>query len=396
MSPSFPQPSAGAFALRGPTHKGSVCFRGLLTLALLCLTCIQINPVAAGTPIHIIDIAGREVVLEKPATRILLAQGRHLPALALIHPDPVSILAGWQSDMRRQDPATYELFRKKFPALDAVPVVGDGIPENFSIERALALHPDVAILSWYVAGMHHGQSEPSAIVKRFEDAGIPVVIVDFFANPLRDTAPSIGILGKVVGREREAAAFLKFYDEHLARLKTTIAAHPSDRPTVFMHAHAGANECCYSSGKGTFDDFITLAGGKNIVGDVIPGSTGQISLEYLIAKNPDIYVATGGAHLAASGGLVLGTGVDAEAARQRFATLLARPGLSGLSAVTSGRAHALWHMFNDSPSHIVALEWLAKWIHPDLFQDLDPEDTMRQLNRFSAVPLQGTYWVSKP
>jgi iron complex transport system substrate-binding protein len=381
--------------LRGPIRSilGAWLF---FVFVSICLIVFEVAPLGAQTPIHIKDIAGREVVLQKPATHVLLAQGRHLPALALIHPDPVSILAGWQSDMHRQDPATYELFRKKFPRLDAVPVVGDGIPENFSIERALALRPDVAILSWYVAGMHDGSGSTSSIVKRFEDAGIPVVIIDFFANPLRDTIPSIRILGKVVGREREADSFVRFYQAHLTRLKDTLAAHRSARPTVFMHAHAGADECCYSSGKGTFDDFITFAGGRNIAADIIPGSTGQISLEYLIAKNPTVYVATGGPHLANSGGLVLGTGVNADTARQRFDELLTRPGLSGLSAVTSEHAHALWHMFNDSPSHIIALEWLAKWIHPDLFQELDPEATMRQINEFSAVPLQGTYWVDKP
>ena len=368
----------------------------LLALVLIWLCLVSIAPLSAQTAIHIKDIAGRDVVLDRPATRILLAQGRHLPALALIHPDPVSIMAGWQSDMQRQDQATYELFRRKFPALDRVPVVGDGIPENFSIERALALKPDVAILSWYVAGMQSGSSEASPIVEKFERAGIPVVIVDFFTNPLRDTVPSIRILGKIIGREREAEAFIQFYEEHLSYLKTTLAAHQARRPTVFMHAHAGGGACCYSSGKGTFDDFISLAGGRNIAADVIPGSTGQISLEYLIAHDPEIYVATGGPHLARSGGLVLGTGVDPDAARRRFAELVARPGLSGLSAVRAGRAHALWHMFNDSPSHIVALEWLAKWLHPELFKDLDPAATMKRLNAFSAVPLEGTYWVERP
>lgn len=391
MSPSFLPRFPGVFGLPGPASNTRLVLGGIVALVLVWLAAIP-----AQAEIRLQDIAGRDVVLEKPATRILLAQGRHLPALALIHPDPVSILSGWQSDMQRQDPATYDLFRRKFPALDTLPVVGNGVPENFSIERALALQPDVAILSWYVAGMAAGSKEPSAVVKRFESAGIPVVIVDFFANPLRETAPSIRILGKVVGKEREAEAFLQFYEEHIARLKNTLAASNAPRPSVFMHAHAGGNECCYSSGKGTFDDFITLAGGRNIAAGTIPGSTGQISLEYLISKDPEVYVATGGAHLAASGGLVLGTGVNTEAARRRFAELLARPGLSGLTSVTSGRAHALWHMFNDTPSHIVALEWLAKWFHPKLFADLDPADTMKRINEFSAVPLEGTYWVNKP
>jgi len=350
----------------------------------------------SATPIRIKDVAGRDVMLEKVATRILLAQGRHLPALALIHPDPVSIMAGWQSDMRRQDPATFELFRRKFSGLDAVPVVGDGIPENFAIEKALSLQPDVAILSLYVAGLRRGSSSTSAVIRKFESAGIPVVVVDFFANPLRDTVPSIRILGQILGREQQAGNFIEFYESHLSRLRSTLETNNPAKPKVFMHAHAGASECCYSSGKGTFDDFITVAGGRNIAADAIPGSTGQISLEFLLANDPAVYVATGGAHLASGGGLMLGTGAAPDAAGRRFGELLARPGLAGLSAVSSGRAHALWHMFNDSPSHIVALEWLAKWFHPELFRDLDPAATMERLNGFSAVPLEGTYWVEHP
>lgn len=372
---------------------------GLIWRVLLCLALLGLSGLASVPParaeIRIKDIAGRDVVLEKPATRILLVQGRHLPALSLIHPDPVSIMAGWQSDMKRQDPVTYEAYRRKFPDLDKVPVIGDGVPQNFSVERALAIRPDVAILSWYVAGVPAG-GNTSPVIKRFEDAGIPVVIVDFFANPLRDTIPSIRVLGQVTGRDKEAMAFIDFYQQHLTRLKERLATHKEALPSVFMHAHAGGGECCYSPGKGTFNDFIGLAGGRNIAIDMIPGSTGQVSLEYLIARNPDVYVATGGAQLAASGGLVLGTDVSAEDARSRFRSLLAKPGLSGLTAVTSGRAFGLWHQFNDSPSHIVALEWLAKWLHPDLFRDLDPAATMKQINTFSAVPLPGTFWVEAP
>lgn len=346
-------------------------------------------------PIHIADIAGREVTLPAPAKRILLGQGRHLPALSLIHPDPVSLLVGWQGDMRRTDQPTYGLFREKFPALDQVPVVGEGNPDSFSIEKALALNPDVAILSLYVAGLRDG-AKTSPIIQRFESAGIPVLVVDFFINPLRDTVPSIRALGKAIGREAAAEALIGFYQQHMAQLRETLARERPTPPRVFMHAHAGGGECCYASGKGTFDDFITLAGGRNITAGVILGGTGQVSLEFLIAQDPDVYVATGGAHLAGSGGFVLGTGVEPDAARKQLATLLRRPGLSGLSAVANKRAHGLWHMFNDTPAHVVAIEWLAKWFHPQVFKDLDPDATMARINTFSAVPLKGTYWIAAP
>ncbi|MBW8724496.1 MAG: ABC transporter substrate-binding protein, partial [Inquilinus limosus] len=38
---------------------------------------------------------------------------------------------------------------------------------------------------------------------------------------------------------------------------------------------------------------------------------------------------------------------------------------------------------------------LAKWLHPDLFADLDPEATFRTLHeRFLPIPYRPGYWVS--
>jgi iron complex transport system substrate-binding protein len=38
---------------------------------------------------------------------------------------------------------------------------------------------------------------------------------------------------------------------------------------------------------------------------------------------------------------------------------------------------------------------MARWIRPELFGDLDPAETLAEINRrFLAVPFTGTYWVS--
>ena len=37
----------------------------------------------------------------------------------------------------------------------------------------------------------------------------------------------------------------------------------------------------------------------------------------------------------------------------------------------------------------------AKWLHPDRFADLDPAQTLAEINRrFLAAPLGGPLWVS--
>ncbi|WP_332690591.1 ABC transporter substrate-binding protein [Bosea sp. (in: a-proteobacteria)] len=356
---------------------------------LLALALTQTAP-AAAQPLKVTDLAGRTVTLPGPAKRIVLAQGRQLNGLGLIHPDPVSLLAGWGSDHKRQNPDAYARYAAKFPAIDAIPTVGDGAtPDGFSFEKAVSLTPDLVILSQSLAGTRYG---PGDLVQRFEAAGIPVAVVDFYLQPLRDTAPSLRILGTLIGREAQAEAYIRFYEERRGLIANRVRG--AERRSVFMHAHAGGFDCCQSPGKGTFNDFITLAGGHNIAIDMIPGATGQISLEQLLASDPAVYVATGGLHLASRGGLVLGLGISPEDAARSFATQVARPGISALAAVRNGRAYGLWHLFNDTPLHIVAIEALAKWIHPERFADLDPQATLNEISaRFSAIPLEGALWV---
>lgn len=357
-----------------------------LVLTLFALTAAGPAPAA---PVTVTDVLGRTVTLPGPAKRIVLGQGRQLNALGLIHPDPISLLVGWGNDFQRQMGEAYALYRARFPAIETLPTVGDSTADGFSFEKAVELDPDLVVLSLSIAGTRRG---PGDLVAKFEAAGIPVIVVDFFLQPFRDTMPSLRILGKAIGREAAAEEFVTFYQDRRQRIAQRLG--PVERPSVFMHAHAGSAECCFSPGKGTFDDYITAAGGRNIAAALLPGATGQISLEQVLAVDPAIYIATGGTHLAKSGGLVLGLGVPAEVASRSLAAQLARPGLKALTAVRNGQAYGLWHLFNDTPTHIAAIEAMAKWFHPQLFADIDPQATLDEISRrFSAIPLQGTFWL---
>lgn len=360
-----------------------------LLFAAAALLCVLMLPVSAE-PVTVTDLLGRSVTLPAPAKRIVLAQGRQLNALGLLHPDPISLLAGWGADHRRQNPDAYARYLAKFPAVESVPTVGDGgMQDGFSFEKAVSLSPDLVILSSSLAGTRRG---PGDLVERFEAAGIKVAVVDFYLQPMRDTLPSLRILGKLIGREEQAEAYIRFYEERRRLIEDRLRG--AERLSVFMHAHAGGFDCCQTPGKGTFDDFITAAGGRNIAAAILPGATGQISLEQLLAADPAIYVATGGTHLAKLNGLVLGLGVSRETSAPSFAALLGKPGIAALAAVRNRRAYGLWHLFNDTPLHIVAIERLATWFHPERFADVDPQATLDEISRrFSAIPLDGALWI---
>lgn len=344
---------------------------------------------AQAQPLRVTDIRGRVVTLQKPATRVLIDDGRYLVALSLIHPDPVSLLAAWPRDINRIGQQTYDRYRARFPQIERVPQIASSA-EAFALEQAIAIKPSVAVFSL-------GQGPSDDQLRQFDAAGIPVVFIDFFTKPFANQETSLLILGQLIGRAAQAQAFVDYRRAHLRTIEERLArVSNTARPKVFLEAHAGMTpDCCNSPGRGNVGDYITVVGGHNIGADVLPGAAGKLNLEYVLAQNPAVYIATGGPHLERPGGFVVGPGYSVERSRQSLNAMASRPGLAQLTAVRSGRVFGLSHQLLNSPLDLLAVEVLARWIRPELFSDLDPDRTLNDINtRFLAVPLEGPLWTS--
>jgi iron complex transport system substrate-binding protein len=367
------------------------------TLATLLLAAAALlAPAAQAAPIHVTDILGRQVTLPGPAKRIVLAQARHFQVLSLLTPDPAAILAGWSDEYKTSFAPDYQLALKRFPSLAQVPVVGRHTPDSFSIEATLGLHPDLVVMAPPFAGLTPGQPpDQSPILSRLKAAGVPVIVIDFFTKPMEHTVPSLRALGKAIGHEDQAEAFIALYEQHMRVIASRLKGLPdADRPPVFLHAFAGAMDCCNSPGTGTFNEMIQYAGGHNIAADVLKTPTGKLNFEYVNARQPQVYIATGTGS-STHNGLAIGAGVTEDQARASLERIIAEDHLGALPAVRSGNSHGIWHAFNDTPLNVIFIEAMARWIHPKRFHDLDPAQTLRTVNeRFLAVPLQGTYWVN--
>lgn len=360
-------------------------------LALRCGLLLSILWAALALPAmaaEIVDLRGRKVTVPDQIKKISIDDGRYLVALALIQPDPVKVLAAWPRDINRIGEETYAEYLKKFPALRTLPQVASSAG-SFNLESVLAAAPDVAVVSL-------GNGPSDAQVAQLQAAGIPVVFIDFFTNPFKNQERSLRILGRLTGGQAKAEDFIAFRRQRLETISRRVAAlAPDARPSVFLEAHAGmTRDCCNSPGKGNVGDYIEFVGGHNIGADVLKGPFGKLNLEYVISRDPKVYIATGGAHLEKSGGLVLGVGYDAARARASLAAITRRQGIAQLSAVKTGNAHGLAHQLINSPIDIVAIEVFARWVHPELFQDLDPARTLQEINRrFLAVPYHGVGWT---
>lgn len=370
-------------------HRGR--FRLLTGLRLLCLIPVLLQMMIA-TParadVTLVDAAGREVHLSNPARRIVTNESLLLLSLALLEHDPVARIAGWAAP-QRIDQGIYEAYRTRFPAIDRIPDVGGIVAATASVETILSAEPDLFVISIWESGW-------SEIVNTLQKAGVPVIFLDGPLNddkgPAETTAFSIELLAKATGQEGKGQVFGQFVRDRYKRItdRTSELAPVS----VLVDAHAGAS-CCSSPGKyNRMTDFLRLAGGASIGAD-IPAYHGQLSPEYILAADPSVYIATGGPHLAAEHGLVLGGNVDEDAARASFTGILDKDIRHFLSAVKGGRAHAVSHQLSISVLNIVVFESFAKWLHPEAFKDIDPGETLSEINkRFLTVPLKGTFWVN--
>lgn len=359
---------------------------GALLLCLVTLGPSAADQVDAG--ITVTDAMGREVRLASPARRIATNESLVLLSLALIDPDPVGLLAGWAAP-QRLDPGLFAAFRQRFPAIDKVPVIGAVTPSNVSIETILRVQPDLFVVSLWQPGWE-------SVSTRLAAAGIPVIFLDAPRGADRDpaeaTAFAIELLGQSIGRMAPAAAFADFVRSRYRHVAERLAG-TADRPKVLIDAFAG-KICCHTPGSDNrITQFLRLAGGRSIGDGVVPGYTGQLSAEFVLGAEPDIYVGTGSSHLAAQSGIILGGGVASEAARASLRKVVARHPLDKLTAVREGRAHGVSHQLSISVLSVLVFECLARWTHPNLFADLDPAATLAEINRrFMAVPLQGTFW----
>ncbi len=346
---------------------------------------------SAQADITVHDIEGREVTLEKPAENIVLAEGRQLIALSLLDKDPVHWLLGWGSDMKRS-PELYEIYHQRAPELDDLPIVGDGPgPGSISVEKIISMNPDAVVLSRSQIPVSQGQE----LMHQLDAAGIPVVFIDFATDPLDDTVPSLRALGTLLGREDQAERYISFYEKkRQAVLDRVGKVSEADRPTVMIEAHAGMNECCNSPGQGSFDYFAKRLNVDNIGADVLKGKSGRIDPEYVLTRDPDVYIATGGGYLRRVNGLVLGPDVSESDARQSLKHILERPLIGHLSAVENGRVHGLYHHLINTPLNILVLEEMAKWSYPERFQNIDAHQTLEDINEhYISDPFTGLLWV---
>ncbi len=233
-----------------------VALRAVLVLTLLSLSA------AAAAEIRLTDDAGRTVILQHPARRII-SLTPHLTELLFAAGAGERIVG------------TVE-FSNYPEAARRIAHIGDSA--QLDLERIVALKPDL-VLVWRDGS---GQRQ----LEKLLQLGIPV----FYNEPRRlpDIARTIEQLGRLAGTEAQALPAARAFAARLAELSRRYAG----RAPVTLFFQIWAQPLLTVNGKHLISDAVRLCGGRNVFAGLAP-LTPEVTTEAVLAADPEAIVGAG-------------------------------------------------------------------------------------------------------
>lgn len=215
---------------------------------------------AAATGIETVDMMGREIKLQEPATRVVALSAADCEILYAIGAGDLLVGRGEYCDYPAQ-------------VLD-VPAVQSGMETN--IEQIIALAPQVLLMS--------AMAQTEDQVDQLEAAGIQVVVSD--AKDINGVYTAITLIGAVTGRDAEAMSVVEAMEATLSGL--SVRAGELAGKSIYFEV-SPLQYGLWTAGNGTFmDEIAAMLGLTNI----FASATGwvEVSEEQVIQANPDIIV----------------------------------------------------------------------------------------------------------
>lgn len=359
------------------------------TFLSACAALVALAFPAVAAPLKVTDVLGREVTVELPAKRIML--GFYFEDfLAVGGSEAMDRVVGiskaaWK-DWR---PQNWEVHLAKRPSLDQLVDVGEVEVNTFSVEKVIALKPDLVILGdWQVKGI-------GADFNRLVSLGIPVIVVDYHAQTLEKHLASTKVLGQVLGTEDRAAAINKEYQDTVTLILERVARSGRPQPRIYIElGNKGPAEQGVSYGDHMWGAIALTAGGANITREVVK-TWAPVSPEQVLAAKPDVILIAGSEWRKHATAQLMGEGVTPDEARARLAGFTRRPGWADLPAVKTNRVHAVYHGASRTIPDHASLQYVAKVLYPELFADLDPEATYQNFYRkYLPIEPRGTFMIN--
>jgi iron complex transport system substrate-binding protein len=356
-----------------------------LMMACLCLLMAVMPTLAADNAkdqilnktvdsITLIDSVGRTVTLPMPIERIIPTDYRTTEALLAL---------GAREMIVGVDTAFHQ--RMTEFGLKDVPEASVHAGE-VNYEEILLLKPNLIILPV------SGASYADEVAKKLP--GIPVIVMS--ATTRQDGIPELKILGQILGKEEQANKLISWTEKYAGIVEErTKNLKAEEMPTFYYEYMSESSKWQAIPPSNPAGMVVEGCGGKNLAEDLkLNGSVAQLEAEWVLSKNPDFIF------MDLMKGLDSGPGKtedDMRSLLEMYIDARATEGFKNLTAVQNNHVYLIDRDMITGPRWVIGHVCFAKWLHPDLFKDLTPEDMNNEyLKEFHGIDVQGTWAYPLP
>ncbi len=222
-----------------------------------------------ASEIKVVDMLGREVILDRPATKVV---GIHNPTL-----NAAVVLGGGQKYLAGFGPkgmgrGLYTAVMDDFEGLPQIGAAG-----KINLEAATAAGAELAIVPERLKEQ----------IEEFESIGLPSIVIIPGRESIVAVKDTLTMLGKAIGEDNRANEINKFFDKKIADAKTISSAEAKPKQKVLFLG--GDSPLSVAPSAMIQTELIEAAGGENAVSGIdSEGDFADVSIEQIITWNPDV------------------------------------------------------------------------------------------------------------
>ena len=302
--------------------------------------------------IILIDDSNRTVKINMPVDSVVPLVDRDAKILGVLKAQDLAVAVSSNIKESKE-------YRITLPGLTELEAVGSWTEPD--LEKLLEIQPDLLIAY-------------SSSAKAINDSvGNRVAVLSFGSSTPETTRDELLKLSYVLNRRENADVYFnEFHNKYLSIIADRISGlSDDDRPGVYVEASSQPYKT-YNKNS-VVQKLVDLAGGRHIFSDLDgSGAFATLDAEEIIKRNPDVIIKY--AEKNDSGYEVIDT-IKMQALRDE---ILGRPELAEVSAVKSGQVYVMSSYLSYGTDYPALLMYWSKWLHPDIFADMDPEAIHRE------------------
>jgi iron complex transport system substrate-binding protein len=307
-----------------------------------------------------LDATGEAETIRKPIVRIVTGWTDSTETLRALHAaDKIVGIDPWTQKQQ-----------KFYPDIGKLPAVSHPFTPDY--EAVMSLHPD-AVMPW--VGRTYSSKDKNELKKNLPDIAVICLAFGFTSGEV--FKENVMKLGYIIDKRDEAHSFIDFYDNIINGIwERTKDLTDEEKPRAYVESYRKGS----AYGAYRYIDLLDIAGGENIASDI---SGSEVDPEWVITQNPDFIIIR-------LGGYGDYSGYEHDNSSEMIAVrdeMLNRSELANANALKSGRVYVIdaGHL-TGGPGHFLSAIYFAKWLHPDLFTDLDPQAIHQEyLTRFQHL-----------